>query len=234
MFDGFSHDNIVKIKSPCQAWGYLHLQGPKKIVFFLIRLNRIQTFNLTSPYKNFPEIVKGTQVIQKNLFKIKVNKSGRCHNLRPKRITWGNFPGNRACWGSIVHVIFILCLHRVFYKIHTWKLFVYGKIFARGKIKSGRKNRSKKERKSTNLLRKGKIALWKRLYWRSSTLASRFPTKFDRHDVKRGFLFFMQVTALLQKRKQAPRILMNELQGIGSLRLRKEFWDRQRKNIVTR
>ena len=44
----------------------------------------------------------------------------------------------------------------------------------------------------------------------------------------------MQVTALLQKRKQAPRIVMNEFQGIGSLRLRKEFWDRQRENIVTR
>ena len=76
--------------------------------------------------------------------------------------------------------------------------------------------------------------MWKRLYWRSSTLASRFPTKFDRHDVKRGFLFFMQVPALLQKRKQAPRIVMNELPVIGSLRLRKEFWDRQRENIVTR
>ena len=44
----------------------------------------------------------------------------------------------------------------------------------------------------------------------------------------------MQVPALLQKRKQAPRIVMNELPVIGSLRLRKEFWDRQRENIVTR
>ena len=44
----------------------------------------------------------------------------------------------------------------------------------------------------------------------------------------------MQVTALLQKRKQAPRIVMNELPVIGSLRLRKEFWDRLRENIVTR
>ena len=76
--------------------------------------------------------------------------------------------------------------------------------------------------------------MWKRLYWRSSTLASRFPTKFDRHDVKRGFLSFRQVPALLQKRKQAPRIVMNELPVIGSLCLRKEFWDRQRENIVTR
>ena len=44
----------------------------------------------------------------------------------------------------------------------------------------------------------------------------------------------MQVPALRQKRKQAPRIVMNELPVIGSLRLRKEFWDRQRENIVTR
>ena len=57
------------------------------------------------------------------------------------------------------HVISLFCLHRALYKIHTWKLFVYGKIFVHGKINSGRKSlgekkekrRPKEERKSTTL-----------------------------------------------------------------------------------
>ena len=32
---------------------------------------------------------------------MKVNKSGRCHDLEPGRIPWGNFHGNRSCRGSI-------------------------------------------------------------------------------------------------------------------------------------
>ena len=66
--------------------------------------------------------------------------------------------------GLDFHVISIFFLHRTFYKIHTWKLFVYEKIFGHGKIKSGRKssvkkrekNRRKEERKSTILSRKEK------------------------------------------------------------------------------
>ena len=64
--------------------------------------------------------------------------------------------------GLDFHVISIFFLHRTLYKIPTWKLFVYEKIFAHGKIKSGRKssvkkrekNRRKEERKSTILSRK--------------------------------------------------------------------------------
>ena len=70
--------------------------------------------------------------------------------------------------GLVFLVVPIICLHRALYKIHTWKLFVYGKIFARGKIKSGRKSlikrkekesRPKEERKSSILSRKEKIFL---------------------------------------------------------------------------
>ena len=32
---------------------------------------------------------------------MKVYKSETCHNLGPGRIPWGNFRGNRSCWGSI-------------------------------------------------------------------------------------------------------------------------------------
>ena len=66
--------------------------------------------------------------------------------------------------GLDFHLISIYCLHHALYKIHTWKLFVYGKIFARGKIKIGRKslgkkekiNRPQEERKGTILSRKEK------------------------------------------------------------------------------
>ena len=81
---------------------------------------------------------------------------------------WGNFHGNRSCWGS-----FSCCSHNLFtsrtLKIHSWKPFVYGKIFARGKIKSGRKSlvkrkekesRPKEERKSSILSKKEKIFLY--------------------------------------------------------------------------
>ena len=34
------------------------------------------------------------------------------------------------------HVISIFCLQRALYKIHTWKLFVYGNIFAFVKVTS--------------------------------------------------------------------------------------------------
>ena len=63
----------------------------------------------------------------------------------------------------------IFCLHRALHKIHTWKLFAY-RIFAHGKIKSGRKSlvkrkkyRPKEEKKSTILARKEKNPPWKRL-----------------------------------------------------------------------
>ena len=63
----------------------------------------------------------------------------------------------------------IFCLHRTLHKIYTWKLFAY-RIFAHGKIKSGRKSLVKKKKiqaqrreKSTILARKEKNPPWKRL-----------------------------------------------------------------------
>ena len=67
--------------------------------------------------------------------------------------------------GLVFPVISIFCLHRTVNKIHTWKLFTCGKIFALGKIKSRRnslvkkkekKNMPEEERKSTILSRKEK------------------------------------------------------------------------------
>ena len=87
--------------------------------------------------------------------------------------------------GLVFHVICIFCLHRAFDKIHTWKLFDFGKIFAHGKIKSGRKSLVKKEKKGpkgegkrTIPSRKGKQSFMKATGtgW-SSVLASWFRTK---------------------------------------------------------
>ena len=85
------------------------------------------------------------------------------HNLGPGRVPWRNV-SEPLMVGLDFHVISIFFLHRTLYKIHTWKLFVYEKIFGHGKIKSGRKswvkkrekNRRKEERKSTILSRKEK------------------------------------------------------------------------------
>ena len=70
--------------------------------------------------------------------------------------------------GLVLLLVPIICLHHAFYKIHPWKLFVFGKIFAHGKIKSGRKSQGKKtesrpkeERKSTILSRKEKYSFVK-------------------------------------------------------------------------
>ena len=69
-----------------------------------------------------------------------MNKLGRCHNLGPELIPWGKFSRQPVVLGLVIHVISIFCLHRALEKIHSWKLFPYGKIFAHGKIKSRRKS----------------------------------------------------------------------------------------------
>ena len=44
---------------------------------------------------------------------MKVNKSGRSHNLVPGRIPWGNFRGNRSSWGSFFTSLHILFTSRI-------------------------------------------------------------------------------------------------------------------------
>ena len=101
---------------------------------------------------------------------MKVNKSGRCHNLGPGRVPWRNV-SEPLMVGLDFHVISIFFLHRTLYKIHMWKLFVYEKIFGHGKIKSGRKSSVKKKGKKIGAKKKERvpfcqekrIPLWKRL-----------------------------------------------------------------------
>ena len=74
----------------------------------------------------------------------------------------------------------VFCLHRALYELHTWKLFDHGKIFAHGKIKSGRKSLGKKKKKRQTLRRKKRYHSVKKRkkflcesdwYWRSATYA---------------------------------------------------------------
>ena len=59
----------------------------------------------------------------------------------------GKSPGEILTVTAHFKVISLFCLHRTSDKIHTWKLFVHRKIFAPGKIKSGRKSLVKKRKK---------------------------------------------------------------------------------------
>ena len=55
---------------------------------------------------------KALDLFWKAYFQTKVTKSGRCYNLVPGRILWGNFRGNRSSWGAFfmfLHVMFALC-----------------------------------------------------------------------------------------------------------------------------
>ena len=83
----------------------------------------------------------------------------------------------------------------------------------------GKKTRRKEERKGTTLSGKEKNPLWKRLVLAE---LSRWLPDFEQRSRcqskiwrtwcwKRGYLFFMQVPALIQKRQQLPRIVILKL-----------------------
>ena len=56
--------------------------------------------------------------------------------------------------GLDFHLISIYCLHHALYKIHMWKLFVYGKIFAREKSEE---SPWEKKRKKTGPKKKERV-----------------------------------------------------------------------------
>ena len=58
-------------------------------------------------------------------FQIKVNNSGRCHNVVRGRILEVIFRDNRLFFMLFAYFVYIAHLT----KIHTWKLFAHGKIF---------------------------------------------------------------------------------------------------------
>ena len=133
---------------------------------------------------------------------VKVNKSGRCHIISHLGESQGEIFAATLILGHVFHVVYKFCLHCALDKIHAWKLFFSGKIFAHGKIKSKRKSVEKRERKSTTL--------WRRApRWRSD-----FKQRHRRHieishtlSWNRRFLLFVQVSAMIQKHEQSPGIV---------------------------
>ena len=77
-----------------------HLQRLKKLISFIWKkLNSKIKPNVS--LKKYLKSVKAPELFRKTYFQIKVNKSGRCHNLRPGQVPWGNFCCDCSCWGLI-------------------------------------------------------------------------------------------------------------------------------------
>ena len=95
---------------------------------------------------------------------------------------------DRSTWDSFFMYKYIL-LHCPLDKIHSWKLFAFGKIFAHGKVKSRRKSLIKKKKeqslrseKEYHLSRKEKKSFVNDYYWRRFPLAPRFRAKNSRQN----------------------------------------------------
>ena len=113
---------------------------------------------------------KALDLFWKAYFQTKVTKSGRCYNLVPGRILWGNFRGNRSSWGAFfmfLHVMFALCTSQNSHMEALWlsksqqsrKNKKQRKVFVQKK----KKKKLKEERKSAILSRTEKKPWWKRL-----------------------------------------------------------------------
>ena len=124
------------------------------------------------PWKKYLISLKAPELCRKTYFQIKVNKSGKCHYLGPGWVPWGNFRGNRSCWGSIFMLFpyFVYIAH--FPKFTRGSSLFMEKFFAHGKINSGRKSLGEKKEKKAGPKKKervplfqvkNKILLWKRL-----------------------------------------------------------------------
>ena len=131
-----------------------HLQRLKKLIFLLFEKNWIQTLNLTFPLKKYLKSVKAPELFRKTYFQIKVNKSGRCHNLRPGQVPWGNFCCNCLCWGLIFMLFsyFVYILHFTKFT-HGSSLFMKKSLLMEKSI-SRRKSLIKKKIKNRPKLRK--------------------------------------------------------------------------------
>ena len=67
-----------------------HLQRPRnRFLFYLKKLNSNIQPNV-SIKKKYLESLKAHGLFRKTYFQLKVNISGRCHNLGPGRIPWGS------------------------------------------------------------------------------------------------------------------------------------------------
>ena len=94
------------------------LKGRKNRFFFYLT----KKFNLTFPLKkNFLKFSEAPKWFSETYFQIKVNKSGRCHNIGPGWIPGGIFAAT-AHLRARFHVIYLFCLHRALVEaLCLWK-----------------------------------------------------------------------------------------------------------------
>ena len=116
----------------------------RKNRFFFHLTKLITNIQPNVTIKKFKESLQAPELFRKTYFHMKVIKSGRCHNVGPGQIPWGEFLRQPLMFGLDFHAISIYCLHRALYKIHKWKLFVY---LSLGNNKSGRKSLVEKKAK---------------------------------------------------------------------------------------
>ena len=109
----------------------------RKNRFFFHLTKLITNIQPNVTIKKFKESLQAPELFRKTYFHMKVIKSGRCYNVGPGQIPWGEFLRQPLMFGLDFHAISINCLHRALYKIHKWKLFAY---LSLGDNKSGRKS----------------------------------------------------------------------------------------------
>ena len=139
------------------------------------------------PWKKYLISLKAPELCRKTYFQIKVNKSGKCHYLGPGWVPWGNFRGNRSCWGSIFMLFpyFVYIAHfpkftrgssSFMENLCSWKNKQRKKVLGR---KKGKKGRPKEERKSTTLSSKEQNSFVKAI---STNGASRWRPDFEQRE----------------------------------------------------
>ena len=116
----------------------------RKNRFFFHLTKLITNIQPNVTIKKFKKSLQAPELFRKTYFHMKVIKSGRCHNVGPGQIPWGEFLRQPLMFGLDFHAISIYCLHRTLYKIHKWKLYVY---LSLGNNKSGRKSLVEKKAK---------------------------------------------------------------------------------------
>ena len=170
---------------------------------FLCKSNSSAFFSyasITQLNASLPQIIFNTPTLN--------SVSETCHNLVPLIL------------GLLFHVICIFCSHPALVKIHTWKLFACGKIFAHGNIKSRRKflvkkKPKKQQQQQTGPERKERIPFlqekkknfgksdccWRiKLHAGFLNLNREVTSKLNLShiELKRRLLLFMQVPALIE------------------------------------
>ena len=113
-----------------------------RFLFYLTKLNSNIQPNV-SIKKNMKSL-KAQELSRETYFQIKVPMIYQVSQSLTWAIPLGEFSRQPLMLGLGARFSCYFHFHRARHKIYMWKLFVNGKIFAHGKIKSGRKSLKKK------------------------------------------------------------------------------------------